>query len=53
MFSFGWASCTVFVRTVKKCKMQIAGLRQDQLLTDLDESTPSLVDNASAVEEIK
>lgn len=33
--------------------MHIGGLRQEQLLTDLDESTPLLVDTTSAVEEIK
>lgn len=43
----------MFVRTVKKCKIQVAGIRQDRLLTDLDESNPSLVDSASAVEKIK
>lgn len=51
LFSFGWAFCTVFVKTVKKCKMQVAEIRCVQVLTDLDESTPHLVNNASAVEE--
>lgn len=32
--------------------MQVAGIRQVQVLTDLDGSTPRLVNNESAVEEI-